>query len=116
MRMWKADPSIMCRQHLLGEHVEMHMFAGTFRRNISFKGYMKNGLIDTNMVEERHDDLVAEMIKRGYNHNSPIDSTLCEGIANKYKYEDYEYSEADNLKELLRRCVNCSSRFRRMWI
>lgn len=24
--MWGVDPSAMCRNHLLGEHVEMHMF------------------------------------------------------------------------------------------
>ena len=26
MRMWMVNPRIMCRQHLLGEHVEIHMF------------------------------------------------------------------------------------------
>ena len=28
MRMWLVNPALLCRQHLLGEHVEMHMFAG----------------------------------------------------------------------------------------
>ena len=32
MRMWMVDPQIMCRQHLLGEHTEMHMFVGTLKR------------------------------------------------------------------------------------
>lgn len=25
MRMWMVDPTIMCRQHLLGEHYELHV-------------------------------------------------------------------------------------------
>lgn len=28
MRMWMVDPKIMCRKHLLGEHLELHMLAG----------------------------------------------------------------------------------------
>jgi hypothetical protein len=24
--MWMVDPRIMCRNHLLGEHAEIHMF------------------------------------------------------------------------------------------
>ena len=35
MRMWNVDPKLMCNKHLLGEHVEMHMFFGTIQKGIS---------------------------------------------------------------------------------
>lgn len=41
MRMWKVNPKNMCRQHLLGEHVECHMFVGAILKGISLSGYIK---------------------------------------------------------------------------
>ena len=32
MRQWMVDPRLLCRKHLLGEHVENHMFIGTLKR------------------------------------------------------------------------------------
>ena len=36
MRMWGVDPKQMCRQHLLGEHVELHMQAGAVLEKMGF--------------------------------------------------------------------------------
>jgi hypothetical protein len=47
--MWMVDPRQMCRQHLLGEHNELHMFAGTMRKGIGLAGY--DGETDMIMVE-----------------------------------------------------------------
>ncbi len=33
MRMWMVDTKKLCRQHLLAEHSEMHMFAGALAHN-----------------------------------------------------------------------------------
>jgi len=111
MRMWDVNPAIMCRQHLLGEHSELHMFIGTFRKRISFKGYLANGLIDTNKVKQRHEQLVTEMTKRGYNHRSPIDEQLCADMATQFKNTEYDFSVEANLKELLRRCDRCRQNY-----
>ena len=35
MRMWLVPPSHMCRKHLLGEHVELHMLLGTLKKGKS---------------------------------------------------------------------------------
>lgn len=35
MRMWMVPPELMCRQHLLGEHVELHMFVGAINKGTS---------------------------------------------------------------------------------
>lgn len=32
MRMWVVNPKILCRKHLLGEHVELHMATGHLQR------------------------------------------------------------------------------------
>jgi hypothetical protein len=70
--MWMVDPSQMCRQHLLGEHVECHMFRGSLLKGRSLQGFLDTGLLDSRQLARRHHDLVAEMTKRGYRHSSPL--------------------------------------------
>lgn len=72
MRMWMVDPSEMCRQHLLGEHVECHMFRGSLLKGRSLQGFLESGLLDSRQLVHRHRDLVAEMTRRGYRHASPL--------------------------------------------
>jgi Pyrimidine dimer DNA glycosylase len=102
MRMWLVSPKLMCRQHLLGEHVEIHMLVGTIKRNKSVQGYVDNGLIDTSLIQSRHDELVKEMVSRGYNHKSEL------------LYEDKLHigtvDSSHSLAELARRCPNCRER------
>lgn len=102
MRMWMVDPENMCRQHLLGEHVETHMLAATIRLGKRLDGYVANNLIDTSQLQARHDALAAEMEARGYNHRSPLDytDTLATGQV------DVDASR----RELLSRCGDCRRR------
>lgn len=72
MRQWMVDPRIMCRKHLLGEHVEHHMFVGSINKGKSMDGFLKNNLLEPLALTERHAALVQEMERRGYNHNSPL--------------------------------------------
>ena len=67
-----VDPSMMCRQHLLGEHVECHMFRGSLLKGKSVRGFLDAGLLDSRQLAHRHDQLAAEMARRGYNHSSPL--------------------------------------------
>jgi len=75
MRMWNVDPKTMCRMHLLGEHLEMHMFAGCIRTGRPLSGYIKAGLVEPAKVKLRHDALAEEMLRRGYAHCSPLTHT-----------------------------------------
>ena len=103
--MWGIDPKKLCNQHLLGEHVEMHMFAGCIKKGISLKGYYDNKLVCTNLINKRHDDLAIEMISRGMKHNSPIEETDF--------FRDFKYGEIDleaNINELISRCSKCKDR------
>ena len=102
MRMWLVDPSGMCRLHLLGEHVELHMLVGTLERGKSIQGFLDGGLIDTSKIRDRHTDLTVEMMFRGYKHKSPL----------SFVHDDPDgYVDVDgNLEELHRRCEDCKSR------
>lgn len=103
MRMWNTKPSLMCRQHLLGEHLEMHMLVGAIKKGKSIKGFVTTGLVRVIEIQNRHDSLAKEMTNRGYNHKSPLD----------FDYAQYEYPDgrgfirATAKQELLDRCKEC---------
>jgi hypothetical protein len=102
MRMWMVNPNIMCRRHLLGEHVECHMILGAIKLKKSLNGFVKNNLIDTSQLENRHKALSEEMKRRGYKHKSNL------------KYNDkLNIGKVDinkSLKDLLTRCFDCNAR------
>jgi hypothetical protein len=94
-----VDPQKMCRKHLLGEHVECHMFAGSINKGISIKGYLDKGLLELHNLHTRHDELAEAMRRRGYKHESPL-----------VLHTDSEAGSIDreaNMMELCRRCPDC---------
>ncbi len=99
MRMWNVPVKNMCRKHLLGEHVEMHMFVGSIKKGISLKGYMEKNLIEIHNLKKRHDELAREMIKRGYKHNSELKFKTNKKIG--------KVNAKENIKELSKRCKLC---------
>jgi hypothetical protein len=107
MRMWNVHPKLMCRQHLLGEHLEMHMFQEHVRHNRSLIGYVKNGLVEVHNIRKRHDILAEELLRRGYNHHSPMYPAPF--------YEAGEVSVLNSLHELQRRCTECKARIIQEW-
>jgi len=72
MRMWPVAPPFLCDRHLLGEHLELHMIVGSILKGNKLDGYYEHGLIDTNLIPERHEALVQEMTARGMLHKSPL--------------------------------------------
>ena len=100
-----VTPRIMCRQHLLGEHVEIHMFIGTINKGKSVKGYLKKGLLEVHNLYSRHEELVEEMKRRGYRHCSDVDKKwrTAEKLGNVDKKK--------SLEELLKRCPRCEGRY-----
>jgi hypothetical protein len=97
--MWMVDPCLMCRQHLLGEHVELHMLAASMRNGTSLQGFFDNKLIETHNVGRRHDQLVSEMRRRGFNHASPLTKVP--------RRRGGHVDRRANLVELSRRCEHC---------
>lgn len=102
MRMWGINPNFLCDKHLLGEHVEMHMFAGVIRKGTSIKGYIERGLVNPARIKERHDELAKEMIRRGMNHQSPLPYLP--------DMPNLPINTVQSKKELARRCQNCRRR------
>ena len=99
MRMWLVDPRVMCSQHLLGEHVELHMLVGSLNRGRRIDGFLRDGLVELRSIRRRHAELVAEMQRRRFRHQSPLP-----------EFRPRRAGSVDvlaNLKELARRCHSC---------
>lgn len=106
MRMWMTDPAIMCRQHLLGEHVELHMFVGTINKGISVAGYLSDNLLEPSSLKSRHSELVNEMLRRGYSHQSPLPEVTM-GLEESDLAVKIDRVASRN--ELTRRCPVCAA-------
>lgn len=99
MRMWMVPPRTMCRKHLLGEHVEIHMAVATLRLGRSVDGFLKKGLLELASLRRRHEELVAEMLRRGYRHASPLGPVP--------RRRAGKVDPQANARELARRCAQC---------
>ena len=94
-----VNPKTMCRKHLLGEHVEIHMLAGTLRRGRSITGFLAKGLLEPGSARRRHDELATEMTRRGYRHRSLLPSVVWRGSEC--------VDRTTSAQELRRRCTEC---------
>lgn len=102
MRMWMVDPRYMCDRHLLGEHVECHMFAGCINKKKPLSGYVRNNLFDAASLTRRHDRLAREMKARGFRHQSPLAG---------YKGRSTPIDSRTSLRDLMQRCPRCRERY-----
>lgn len=107
MRMWMVNPVYMCKDHLLGEHREIHMCVGYLKNRNHLKHYAYHGLIEVNSLQSRHEILVKEMERRGYNHNTPL--IITEDISKHLDRQEVEICINRNysLNLLLGRCSKC---------
>jgi len=65
-----VDPKTLCRNHLLGEHFELHKFRHMFEKKKDVSTRIKRGQIFPKLMKVRHDELAKEMVRRGYKHCS----------------------------------------------
>ncbi len=105
MRMWNVKPEVMCRKHLLGEHVEMHMFLGALTLGKKLDGYICSGFVEIHNIKGRHDELVREMVRRGYRHNSPI-------VDSPFLVRSGFVDSQKSYEELRFRCAECERRIK----
>jgi hypothetical protein len=82
MRIWDISPSLLCRQHVLGEHRELHAIWSVITKDK--KGYSRHPetirwVGKLKALYFRHEDLVQEMKKRGYSHKSDLSHLLAIG-------------------------------------
>ena len=101
MRIWDIPPSRLCREHLLGEHRELHAIWSILVHNK--KGYSRHpetlrwrGKLAALYL--RHGKLVYEMKRRGYVHKSPLDSKLAKGNKIQNAFVDSRKIQIKKLK------------------
>jgi hypothetical protein len=97
-----VDPGYMCDRHLLGEHVECHMFAGCIDKHKSLLGYVNNNLFKAASLTARHNRLAREMKSRGFSHRSPL---------SKYTGESTPVNVQRSLDDLINRCERCRRKY-----
>jgi hypothetical protein len=91
MRVWDISPEKLCRNHLLGEHRELHAIWSVL--TCGKKGYSRHpetlrwkGKLKALYL--RHQKLMLEMQARGYQHKSDLPPRLAEGKGRQNKYVD----------------------------
>ena len=102
MRIWDIPQEKLCKQHLLGEHRELHAIWSVLTKNK--KGYSKHpetlrwkGKLKALYL--KHEEIVKEMKKRRYNHFSPLDKKLSCGDENQNELIDSTEEQIRILKE-----------------
>lgn len=107
MRMWGIDPKFLCKKHLLGEHGEIHKHMHNFvKKHKITKRISPIVQIEPENMKSRHDELSEEMLKRGYNHNSPYEQPDLSHLSDNERYAKIDINiSIDDLKS---RCVECS--------
>ena len=109
MRIWDLPPSELCRQHLLGEHRELH---GLWQiLTLGKTGYSRHPetlrwVGKLHALYLRHEAVVEEMARRGYQHATPLDPHLATGSA----VQDVFVDPLERQRELLRaKGCDCST-------
>ena len=107
MRIWDVPQSKLCRNHLLGEHRELHAIWSVLTRHkkgyshhpetLRWKGKLR-------ALYRKHDEIVSEMIKRGYQHRSPLNHKLALGQA---RQSDFVNSIREQIKILRGKRCQC---------
>ncbi|MFC1479921.1 pyrimidine dimer DNA glycosylase/endonuclease V [Candidatus Omnitrophota bacterium] len=102
MRIWDIPTSKLCRNHLLGEHRELHAIWNILTKGK--KGYSHHpetlrwaGKLKALYL--RHEEEVKEMEKRGYNHKSPLTQKKATGKNRQDTYVDSIRAQKSILKK-----------------
>lgn len=107
MRIWDIPPEKLCRNHLLGEHRELHALwtiltqekkgYSNHPETLRWKGKLK-------ALYLRHENLAEEMKRRGYQHHSSLNPDLAIG---KDKQDEYIHSPKEQIQILRRKRCGC---------
>ena len=108
MRVWDINPRKLCRNHLLGEHREIHAIWNIITENK--KGYSLHPetlrwIGKLKALYLRHEELVKEMKNRGFNHQSPLDRKYAKGKSKQEKFIDLPEKQLKILKNKNCKCL-----------
>ncbi|MCM8795015.1 MAG: pyrimidine dimer DNA glycosylase/endonuclease V [Candidatus Omnitrophica bacterium] len=93
MRVWDIQPKLLCRKHLLAEHRELHGLWNILTKHGGKGGYSRHPetlrwVGKTKALYARHEKLVAEFARRGYQHHTPLDKKLAQGSGRQRTFID----------------------------
>jgi hypothetical protein len=102
VRIWDIPPDKLCRNHLLGEHSELHGIWSILTQGrqggyahhpevLRWKGKLR-------ALHLKHEEIVEEMRRRGYQHNSPLDLELATGAVQQDTFIDSYEEQARILR------------------
>lgn len=107
MRIWDISPTLLCRQHLLGEHRELHAIWSVITEKK--KGYSKHPetirwVGKLKALYNRHQALVQEIRKRGYIHKSDLHIRFALG---KKKQDEFINTISEQIEILKKKDCLC---------
>lgn len=109
MRMWQIAPALLCNKHLLGEHGEIHKHRHNFVKQHRIDGRISPVVqIEPASMGTRHDELAAEMTRRGMNHKSPYEQPDISYLPEWQ--QNAKVDVATSLADLCERCEDCRAR------
>lgn len=112
-----VEPWGLCDEHLQREHWEIHQLVEQVRGEWDMPGYNQTmkvlghsvrGQVFPTKVRDRHDALVSEMVRRGIEHDTPIEQPVVADVLDMSSVTGELISH--NKDELARRCSKCRDR------
>lgn len=100
--------SLLCDQHLLGEHGELHKFLPTWAKRHGIAGRVAGNQIEPASYAARHDALASEMSRRGMNHASPLEQPDFSYLPPEHRNATVDQGAAR--ADLIARCPACAER------
>lgn len=111
MRVWDIPAERLCRNHLLGEHRELHAIWSIIlsgKRGYSCHPEVMRWRGCLHALFLRHEEQVREMEARGYSHRSPLDASDIPEGSTGVTQRRYLISRAEQLERL--RAIGCGCR------
>jgi len=109
-RLWMVPAGGLCRQHLLGEHHETHVFVGKLKLGHKLDGYISANLFALADLACRHEVLAMELIRRNGFHKSPFPTADQVGILGAYLPPHPKVDVGKAMADLHGRCPECKRR------
>ena len=114
MNMWiGVHPKEFYRQHLLGLHGELHKFLPSWKKQTRIDGRITDNQMECGTYRERHNEVADEMIRRGFNHKSPLDQPDFSYLPlTQQQFRVQPAGVMSNRRKLATRCRECAHRMR----
>jgi len=101
MRIWDIRPAKLCRNHLLGEHRELHAIWAILTKNKSGYSHHPETLRWKGKLKAlylRHELLVRELERRAYRHKSDLQRRFATGSAKQDQFIDSPKEQLNIIK------------------